>query len=160
MTIKLICVGKIKEKYLKAGIEEYQKRLSAYCKLKIIEVADEKIPDNPSLSQQIMIKNKEGEKILKYIKDNKDYMILMDVKSKTYDSVQFSEMIENQMINGYSTIVFVIGGSLGHSEELYHRAQIKVSVSPMTFPHQLFRLILVEQIYRSFKIINHETYHK
>ena len=142
MTIKLICVGKIKEKYLKAGIEEYQKRLSAYCKLKI------------------MIKNKEGEKILKYIKDNKDYMILMDVKSKTYDSVQFSEMIENQMINGYSTIVFVIGGSLGHSEELYHRAQIKVSVSPMTFPHQLFRLILVEQIYRSFKIINHETYHK
>ncbi len=159
MNIKIVCVGKLKEKYLKEGIKEYSKRLQAYTKFEIIEVNDEKIPNNPSLSEEEIVKEKEGQKILSHIKD-KDYVILMDVKSKELDSVKFSNLIERQMINGNSSIVFIIGGSLGHSKEIYSRADYKLSVSPMTFPHQLFRLLLVEQIYRAFKIMNNETYHK
>ena len=159
MKIKIICVGKLKEKYLVEGIKEYTKRISGYTDIEIIEVADESIPDKASLAEEVMVKAKEGRRILDKIKQD-DYMILLDVKSKELDSVAFSKHIENCMINGKSTIDFVIGGSLGHGEDVLARANMKMSFSPMTFPHQLMRLILVEQIYRAFKIMKNETYHK
>ncbi|WP_352403403.1 23S rRNA (pseudouridine(1915)-N(3))-methyltransferase RlmH [Kandleria vitulina] len=159
MNIKIISVGKLKEKYLKEGIKEYVKRLGAYTKVEMIEVDDEPIPKNASLAQEIMVKAKEGRKILDKVKQN-DYMILLDVASKQMDSVAFSKHIEQKMISGCSTIVFVLGGSLGHSEEIYERADFKMSMSEMTFPHQLARLLLCEQIYRAFKIMKNETYHK
>lgn len=159
MKIKLICVGKLKEKYLDDGIKEYLKRISAYSDIEVIEVADERIPDNPSLAEETIVKSKEGRRILDKIKQD-DYMILLDVQGKELDSIQFAERIEDCMINGKSTIDFVIGGSLGHGEDVLTRANARISFSQMTFPHQLMRLILVEQIYRAFKIIRHETYHK
>lgn len=159
MKIKLICVGKLKEKYLDDGIKEYLKRISAYSDIEVIEVADERIPDNPSLSEETIVKSKEGRRILDKVKQD-DYMILLDVQGKELDSIQFAERIEDCMINGKSTIDFVIGGSLGHGEDVLTRANARISFSQMTFPHQLMRLILVEQIYRAFKIIRHETYHK
>lgn len=159
MKIKLICVGKLKEKYLTEGMKEYMKRLSAYADIEVIEVSDEKIPDKASLAEEILVKAKEGRKILDKVKQD-DYMILLDVGSKQLDSVAFSKHIEQCMINGKSTIDFVIGGSLGHGEEVLERADKKLSFSPMTFPHQLMRLILIEQIYRAFKIMKNETYHK
>ena len=159
MKIKLICVGKLKEKYLDDGIKEYLKRISAYSDIEVIEVADERIPDNPSLAKETIVKSKEGRRILDKVKQD-DYMILLDVQGKELDSIQFAERIEDCMINGKSTIDFVIGGSLGHGEDVLTRANARISFSQMTFPHQLMRLILVEQIYRAFKIIRHETYHK
>lgn len=159
MKIKLICVGKLKEKYLEDGIKEYLKRLSAYADVEVIEVADERIPERPSLAEEIIVKSKEGRRILDKVKQD-DYMILLDVQGKEMDSVQFAERIEDCMINGKSTIDFVIGGSLGHGEDVLTRANARISFSQMTFPHQLMRLILVEQIYRAFKIIRKETYHK
>lgn len=159
MKIKLICVGKLKEKYLDDGIKEYLKRISAYSDIEVIEVADERIPENPSLAEETIVKSKEGRRILDKIKQD-DYMILLDVQGKELDSIQFAERIEDCMINGKSTIDFVIGGSLGHGEDVLTRANARISFSQMTFPHQLMRLILVEQIYRAFKIIRHETYHK
>lgn len=159
MKIKLICVGKLKEKYLYDGIKEYLKRLSAYSDVEVIEVADERIPDHPSLAQETIVKSKEGRRILDKVKQD-DYMILLDVQGKEVDSVQFAKHIENCMLNGKSTIDFVIGGSLGHGEDVLTRANARISFSPMTFPHQLMRLILVEQIYRAFKIMRKETYHK
>lgn len=159
MKIKLICVGKLKEKYLDDGIKEYLKRISAYSDIEVIEVADERIPDNPSLAEETSVKSKEGRRILDKVKQD-DYMILLDVQGKELDSIQFAERIEDCMINGKSTIDFVIGGSLGHGEDVLTRANARISFSQMTFPHQLMRLILVEQIYRAFKIIRHETYHK
>ena len=159
MKIKIICVGKLKEKYLVEGIKEYTKRISGYTDIEIIEVADERIPDKASLAEEVMIKAKEGRKILDKVKQD-DYVILLDVASKELDSVAFSKHIEKCMIDGKSTIDFIIGGSLGHGEEVLHRANFKLSFSPMTFPHQLMRLILVEQIYRAFKIMKNETYHK
>ncbi|MDE6953496.1 MAG: 23S rRNA (pseudouridine(1915)-N(3))-methyltransferase RlmH [Erysipelotrichales bacterium] len=159
MKIKLIVVGKLKEKYLVAGIKEYQKRISGYTNIEIIEVADERIPDKASLAQEAMVKVKEGRKILDKIKQD-DYVILLDVGGKELDSIAFSKHLEQCMINGKSTIDFVIGGSLGHGEEILQRADFRLSFSPMTFPHQLMRLILIEQIYRAFKIMKNETYHK
>ena len=159
MKIKLICVGKLKEKYLDDGIKEYLKRISAYSDIEVIEVADERIPDNPSLAEETIVKSKEGRRILDKVKQD-DYMILLDVQGKELDSIQFAERIEDCMINGKSTIDFVIGGSLGHGEDVLTRANARISFCQMTFPHQLMRLILVEQIYRAFKIIRHETYHK
>lgn len=159
MKIKLICVGKLKEKYLDDGIKEYLKRISAYSDIEVIEVADERIPENPSLAEETIVKSKEGRRILDKVKQD-DYMILLDVQGKELDSIQFAERIEDCMINGKSTIDFVIGGSLGHGEDVLTRANARISFSQMTFPHQLMRLILVEQIYRTFKIIRHETYHK
>lgn len=159
MKIKLICVGKLKEKYLDDGIKEYLKRISAYSDIEVIEVADERIPENPSLAEETIVKSKEGRRILDKVKQD-DYMILLDVQGKELDSIQFAERIEDCMINGKSTIDFVIGGSLGHGEDVLTRANASISFSQMTFPHQLMRLILVEQIYRAFKIIRHETYHK
>ena len=159
MKIKLICVGKLKEKYLDDGIKEYLKRISAYSDIEVIEVADERIPENPSLAEETIVKSKEGRRILDKVKQD-DYMILLDVQGKELDSIQFAERIEDCMINGKSTIDFVIGGSLGHGGDVLTRANARISFSKMTFPHQLMRLILVEQIYRAFKIIRHETYHK
>lgn len=159
MKIKIICVGKLKEKYLDEGVKEYFKRLSAYADVEIIEVADERIPENPSLAEEMIVKSKEGRRILDKVKQD-DYMILLDVSGKQLDSIQFAERIEDCMINGKSTIDFVIGGSLGHGEDVLTRANERISFSSMTFPHQLMRLILTEQIYRAFKIIRHETYHK
>lgn len=159
MKIKLICVGKLKEKYLDDGIKEYLKRISAYSDIEVIEIADERIPENPSLAEETIVKSKEGRRILDKVKQD-DYMILLDVQGKELDSIQFAERIEDCMINGKSTIDFVIGGSLGHGEDVLTRANARISFSQMTFPHQLMRLILVEQIYRAFKIIRHETYHK
>lgn len=159
MKIKLICVGKLKEKYLDDGIKEYLKRISAYSDIEVIEVADERIPENPSLAEETIVKSKEGRRILDKVKQD-DYMILLDVQGKELDSIQFAERIEDCMINEKSTIDFVIGGSLGHGEDVLTRANARISFSQMTFPHQLMRLILVEQIYRAFKIIRHETYHK
>lgn len=159
MKIKVICVGKLKEKYLVDGIKEYTKRISGYADIEMIEVADERIPDKPSLAEETIVKAKEGRKILDKIKQD-DYMILLDVSAKELDSVAFSKHIEKCMIDGKSNIAFVIGGSLGHGEEVLSRANIRLSFSPMTFPHQLMRLILVEQIYRAFKIMKNETYHK
>lgn len=159
MKIKIICVGKIKEKYLVEGIKEYSKRISGYTDIEIIEVADERIPDKASLAEEVMIKAKEGRKILDKVKQD-DYVILLDVASKELDSVAFSKHIEKCMIDGKSTIDFIIGGSLGHGQEVLDRANFKLSFSPMTFPHQLMRLILLEQVYRAFKIMKGETYHK
>ena len=159
MKIRIICVGKLKEKYLNAGVEEYLKRLQGYCKVEVYEVADESIPDNCSLASEIIIKSKEGRKILDKIKQD-DYVILLDVAGKELDSIEMAKQIEGCMLSGKSTIDFVIGGSLGHGQELIDRANLRLSFSKMTFPHQLMRLILVEQIYRSFKIIKNETYHK
>lgn len=159
MKIKFITVGKLKEKYLNDGIKEYSKRISAYADIEIIEVADERIPDKASLAEETLVKVKEGRKILDKVKQE-DYMILLDVSGKEMDSVAFSKHIEKCMIDGKSTIVFVIGGSLGHGEEVLSRANMRLSFSPMTFPHQLMRLILIEQVYRAFKIMKNETYHK
>ena len=125
----------------------------------MIEVMDERIPDKASLAEEMLVKAKEGRKILDKVKQD-DYMILLDVSGKEMDSVAFSKHIEKCMIDGKSTIVFVIGGSLGHGEEILSRAQLRLSFSPMTFPHQLMRLILIEQVYRAFKIMKNETYHK
>ena len=146
MKIKIVCVGRLKEKYLVAGMQEYLKRLQAYCKVEVYEVADESIPDNCSLANETLIKAKEGRKMLDKIKQD--------------DSVELSNKMEKAMISGKSTIAFVIGGSLGHGEEMLDRANFRLSFSKMTLPHQLMRLVLVEQIYRAFKIMKNETYHK
>ncbi|MCW6111964.1 23S rRNA (pseudouridine(1915)-N(3))-methyltransferase RlmH [Clostridium sporogenes] len=159
MNISIISVGKIKEKFLKAAIDEYSKRLSKYCKLNIIEVTDEKTPDNASLKEENIIKEKEGNLILKHIKDT-SFVIALDLKGKSITSEEFSNLIENCRLTGKSTITFVIGGSLGLSEQVLSRANYKLSFSKMTFPHQLFRVMLLEQVYRAFRILCREPYHK
>ncbi|MGJ0908692.1 23S rRNA (pseudouridine(1915)-N(3))-methyltransferase RlmH [Clostridium botulinum] len=159
MNISIISVGKIKEKFLKAAINEYSKRLSKYCKLNIIEVTDEKTPDNSSLKEENIIKEKEGNLILKHIKDT-SFVIALDLKGKSITSEEFSNLIENCRLTGKSTITFVIGGSLGLSEQVLSRANYKLSFSKMTFPHQLFRVMLLEQVYRAFRILCKEPYHK
>lgn len=159
MKIKIIGVGKLKESYLKEGIQEYVKRLQAYADVEVIEVDDEPIPKNPSLAQEVMVKAKEGRRVLDKVKQA-DFMILLDVAGTEMDSVDLSKYLEKQMIDGHSTIDFVLGGSLGNSEDVLERADYRLSMSRMTFPHQLARLILVEQIYRSFKIMKGEPYHK
>lgn len=159
MMIKIISVGKIKEKYMLAAIEEYAKRLSSYTNIEFIEVQDEKIPVNASLKEEEIVKKKESDKLLSKIKDT-DYIILLDVYGKETDSVDFSKSIETKMTKGISTFVFVICGSLGPSEDLRNRANEKMSLSKMTFTHQFTKIILLEQIYRAFKIMRNETYHK
>ncbi|MBR4708013.1 MAG: 23S rRNA (pseudouridine(1915)-N(3))-methyltransferase RlmH [Pseudobutyrivibrio sp.] len=159
MNVKILCVGKIKEKFFKDAISEYSKRLSKYCSLEIIEVADEKTSENASDVEIALVKDKEGERILKAIKD-KDFVIALAILGKQMDSVAFSKYIENLTISGHSSIVFVIGGSLGLSDSVLSRSDFKISFSEMTFPHQLMRVILLEQIYRGMRIINNEPYHK
>jgi len=158
LNINIICVGKIKEKFFTSAIEEYSKRLSKYCKLEITELPDEKIPDNSNETIEAQIKEKECNNILKHIKKD-SYIIALDLKGKEYTSVEFSKKIEKiSMLN--SKITFIIGGSLGLTENLLNQCDEKICFSKMTFPHQLIRLFLVEQIYRAFKISNNETYHK
>lgn len=159
MNITLITVGKIKEKYLKSAIDEYSKRLSRYCKLNIIEVADEKTPDNASEKEETAIKVKEGELILKKIKDSM-FVIALDLKGNMITSEEFSSYIDDLTVKGNSNIAFVIGGSLGLSNDVLKRANYKLCFSKMTFPHQLFRVMLLEQIYRGFRISSGEPYHK
>lgn len=159
MKITLITVGKIKEKYLKDAIAEYSKRLSRYCKLKIVEVADEKTPDNASDTVEDAIRDKEGERILKYIKEDA-YVITLEIAGKMLTSEEMAEKIEKLGVQGTSHIIFIIGGSIGLGREILKRSDYALSFSKMTFPHQLMRVILLEQIYRSYRIMNHEPYHK
>ena len=159
MNITIIAVGKLKEKYLEHAIDEYKKRLGRYCKLDIIEVPDEKTPDNASEKEEDQIRDREGKRIMSKIRDNA-FVIAMDLKGKSLSSVEFSELLDNCGTYGNSNIMFVIGGSLGISEEVLKRADYKLCFSKMTFPHQLFRVMLMEQIYRGFRISNGEPYHK
>lgn len=159
MNIDIICVGKIKESYFRDGIAEYTKRLSRYCKISIIEVADEKTPDGQSEALDEKVKTIEGDRILKSIKNN-TFVVLCDLNGKMLNSVDLSEYINELGVRGISDIAFVIGGSLGVSEEVRNRADFKLCFSKMTFPHQLMRVILLEQIYRAYRIMNNEPYHK
>ncbi|WP_320988976.1 23S rRNA (pseudouridine(1915)-N(3))-methyltransferase RlmH [Hungatella sp.] len=159
MKITLVTVGKIKEKYYTAAIEEYSKRLSRYCKLEIIQVADEKTPDNAGEALETQIKEEEGDRILASIRDGA-CVIALAIEGKMLDSVELSEKIASLGVSGTSQIVFVIGGSLGLSKRVLDRADYLLSFSRMTFPHQLMRVILLEQIYRGYRIMNGEPYHK
>jgi 23S rRNA (pseudouridine1915-N3)-methyltransferase len=159
MNISLITVGKLKEKYLKEAIDEYTKRLQRYCKLDVIEVPDEKTPDNASEKEELQIKAKEGEGILRHIKDNM-YVIALAIEGKMLSSEGLANLMENLGVRGDSNIAFVIGGSLGLSDEVLKRANYMLSFSKMTFPHQLMRVILLEQIYRAYRINSGEPYHK
>lgn len=159
MKITLICVGKLKEKYLTLGVEEYSKRLGKYCSLETIELADEKTPDNAKEAQEQIIKKKEGERILKVIKED-SYCIALAIEGKMLSSVELADKIDSLGVAGISHITFVIGGSLGLSDQVLQRADYKLSFSKMTFPHQLMRMILLEQIYRSYRIISNQPYHK
>lgn len=159
MKITIVTVGKIKEKYLKDAIAEYTKRMSKYCKLEIVEVADEKTPDNASETVEDMIRSKEAERIMKYIKDDA-YVITLEIQGKQLTSEELADKINTLGIQGTSHIAFVIGGSIGLGKEVLKRSNYALSFSKMTFPHQLMRVILLEQIYRSYRIINGEPYHK
>lgn len=159
MNIKLITVGKLKEKYLVQGINEYVKRLGAYGKIQIIEVPDEKAPENLSEAQMIQVKEKEGERILGKIKDG-EYVFALAIEGKNPSSESFAKQLEQLQIQGKSQFVFVIGGSLGLSRAVMQRSNTQISFGKMTYPHQLMRLILVEQIYRAMRINHGEPYHK
>lgn len=159
MNINIVCVGKIKEKYLKLGIDEFKKRLSKYCKLDVIELDDEKTPENLSDKEMLMIKDKEGKKILSKVKAN-SYVIALAIDGKNLSSEELADTMSKLAVRGNSHITFIIGGSLGLSDEVLSRADYKLSFSKMTFPHQLMRLILLEQVYRAYRINNNEPYHK
>ena len=159
MNIKLITVGKIKEKYYKDAISEYSKRLTSYCKLNIIEVNDEKTKEGASDNENEVVLRKEKDRILKHINDS-DYVIALAIDGKSMDSVEFANAINKLGINSVSNICFIIGGSLGLHNDVLHKANMRLSFSDMTFPHQLMRVILLEQIYRAYRIINNEPYHK
>lgn len=159
MNVRILCVGKIKEKFYREAISEYSKRLSKYCNLEIVEVNDEKTSENSTETEINIIKDKEGERILKHIKD-RDYAIALAIQGKQQDSVAFSKYIENLGVTGNSSICFIIGGSLGLSDAVMKRCNASISFSKMTFPHQLMRVILLEQIYRAMRIMNNEPYHK
>lgn len=159
MNINIIALGKIKEKFMKEAIKEFQKRLSRYCKLTIIELDDEKAPEKLSRKDMEIVKDKEGQKILKKINPS-TYIITLEIEGKNLTSEDFSKKMEDIMIQGGNDISFIIGGSLGLSKEVLSRANYRLSFSKMTFPHQLMRLILLEQIYRGFRIMKNEPYHK
>lgn len=159
MKITIVTVGKIKEKYLRDAIGEYSKRLSKYCKLEIVEVADEKTPDNASETMEKIIRDKEAERILKYVREDA-YVVTLEIGGKMLDSVEFSRKLENLGIQGKSHILFIIGGSIGLGEAVLKRSDFALSFSKMTFPHQLMRVILLEQIYRGYRIMAGEPYHK
>lgn len=159
MNITIITVGKIKEKFYKEAIEEYTKRLKRYCKLNIIEVSDEKAPEKLSELQMKEVKNKEGLKIKNKI-PIEAAIITMEIEGKQVNSIEFSREIERYGIKGQNSLCFVIGGSLGLSDEIKEMSNMKLSFSKMTFPHQLFRVMLLEQIYRGFRIMKGEPYHK
>ena len=159
MKITIIAVGKVKESFYRQAIEEFQKRLSRYCKLEVIETADEKTPDHASEAEETRIKEKEGQQIWKYIREDA-WVCALAIEGKMLDSVELSQKIETLGIRGSSHIQFLIGGSLGLCKSLLNRADFKLSFSKMTFPHQLMRVILLEQIYRGYRIMMGEPYHK
>ena len=159
MKITVLCVGKVKEKFFTDAIKEYSKRLSRYCKLEIVEVADEKTPDGASELVVSQIKEKEAERMEKY-RPESAYVIALAIEGKKLTSEKLAEKIDSLGISGTSHLVFLIGGSLGMSDRLLKRADYLLSFSDMTFPHQLMRVILLEQVYRSYRIIHGEPYHK
>lgn len=159
MKINIICVGKLKEQYLKDAMAEYGKRLKRFCNFSVIELADEKIPDNPSLADEARILKTEADKILKVICDD-DYVFSLCVEGQQLSSEKFASKLSSVMLSGKSTIDFVIGGSLGLDNSVKERSNFRISFSEMTFPHQLMRVILAEQVYRGFKINANEKYHK
>ncbi len=159
MKIKLISVGKIKEKYYVGAINEYTKRLSAYCKLELVEVSDEKCPENLSDKEMVQVKSKEAERILSKIKDT-DFVITLEILGKQLTSEELAGKINQLGISGKSSIVFIIGGSLGLSDQVSKRSNMKLSFSKMTFPHQLMKVVLLEQVYRAYRIMRSEPYHK
>ncbi len=159
MKITLIAVGKIKEKYIRDAIAEYSKRLSRYCRLEILETADEKTPEDAGRAEEKSIREKEGKRILKLIREDA-YVITLEIDGRMPDSIELADKIEKLGIRGVSHIIFIIGGSIGLSEEVCARSDYALSFSKLTFPHQLMRVILLEQIYRSFRIIQGEPYHK
>ena len=159
MKIKLVTVGKIKEKYLKDGIAEYSKRISRFAAVEMIELADEKTPDRASDSENEKILNLEGNRILSKIGD-REFVVVLAIEGKTLSSEEFSKQLEQASINGFSTLTFVIGGSLGLSPQVKKRANLSLSFGRLTLPHQLMRLVLVEQIYRAFTIQQGSPYHK
>lgn len=159
MQYTILCVGKIKERFFADAITEYRKRLSRYGKTEIIEVPDEKTPDHASESMELQIKQKEAERLLKYMRDNM-YIIALDLQGKEYDSLAFADQLVGIMLRGGSHITFVIGGSLGLHPSVLQRADERICFSKMTFPHQLMRVILLEQIYRANRIQKGQPYHK
>jgi len=159
VTINVLCVGKIKEKFFKDAIDEYSKRLSKYCNLNIIEVQDSKVPDKINEIIENQIKNEEATRMLNTLKKD-TYLICLDLNGKEYNSVEFSEKIQKLTVEGISNITFVIGGTLGIGDEILKLAKEKICFSKMTFPHQLIRVFLLEQLFRGFKIANKETYHR
>ncbi len=159
MRITIIGVGRLKEKYWQMAIDEYSKRLGKYIKLNIVEVSDEKAPENLSAADADIVKKNEGERILKNIKDDV-YVIALAINGKMLSSEELSEFMNERMVRGVGNIAFVIGGSLGLSDEVLSRADYKLSFSKMTFPHQMMRVVLLEQIYRAIKIMKNEPYHK
>lgn len=158
LNINIICIGKIKEQYLKSAIDEYSKRLSRYCKLNILELPDEKIPDKLNDNLSIEIKTKECNNIINHLKKD-SYVIALDLTGNELSSEEFSKTIENISMEN-SSITFIIGGSLGLTKELLNKCNKKICFSKMTFPHQLIRVFLLEQIFRAFKISNNEIYHR
>lgn len=159
MRVTILCVGKIKEAYFTSAINEYTKRLSKFVKLEIIEVKDEKTPDKASPAEEAIIKKKEGERLLRYVKDGA-YIFVLAVEGIQFSSNDFASKIDIAAVSGKSHIIFIIGGSLGLDGDIIKKADYLISFSKMVFPHQLMRVILLEQIYRGYKIINNEPYHK
>lgn len=159
MKITVLAVGKIREKFYRDALAEYSKRLSRYCRLEITEAADEKTEENMSAVQMDLVKAREAERLFKYIRDDV-YCIALAIEGKKSDSIAFSQKLEKLQLAGKSSIVFVIGGSLGLHKSVLQRADELLSFSDMTFPHPLMRVILLEQIYRGFRILSHEPYHK
>ena len=159
MKITIVCVGKVKEKYLRDAIAEYEKRLNRYCRLQVIEVADEKTPDGAGAALEEQIREKEGKRILEKIREDM-LVCTLEISGKRFSSEKLAAWLEGQTVKGGSHIAFVIGGSLGLHESVTKRSDMALSFSDMTFPHQLMRVILEEQIYRCFRIINGEPYHK
>jgi 23S rRNA (pseudouridine1915-N3)-methyltransferase len=159
MKVSIVCVGKLKEKYFKDGIDEYKKRLGRYCSFEIIEIPDEVAPENLSKALEEKVKKTESDRILKQVKAG-SFVIVMDVKGKRLTSEEFAHKLGDLGVKGVSDVTFVIGGSLGLHSDIFHRADFRFSMSDLTFPHQLARLILVEQVYRGFKILKGEPYAK
>lgn len=158
MKFTFLTIGKIKEKWMRQGIDEYLKRLSPMAKVEILSPDEEKMPENPSPALKEKVMEKEGEKLLKYLKDE-DFLILLDLKGKPVTSEELAHIIRQKMVSGTSHFFFMIGGPYGNGENIRKRANLKISISAMTFTHQMARLILAEQVYRAMKIIRHEPYH-
>ena len=160
MLIKIVAVGKIKEKFYKDALAEYEKRMKSYNKVEIVEVADEKAPETLSSKEVDQLKTAEGERILSKIKDD-SFVVTLEINGKALDSIKFAKLIQDEMLDGFGRdLVFVIGGSNGLGENVLKRSNYKLSFGKMTYPHQLMRVILMEQIYRAYRIINKEPYHK